>query len=205
MLFRSLFVDNEFGGTGRVTLHSGEAEVVACLLSTTWMETYSRVFPPTVGPLVSKDKGDAEWQELEMMDIRKAESRDVRQEIKNALDDFEAVTNGQKMDRFDEDQQHEELKKILMNYQKGQDAGNNTISADDDLSTAFGKASIVLYEKRMCIICAQMNLVCGAQQYRNYTVRASVSIQLVIIPNKVSSAEMISVSKPPSCCRVMLL
>ena len=98
---QELFVDNEFGGTGRVTLHSGEAEVVACLLSTTWMETYSRVFLPTVGPLVSKDKGDAEWQELEMMDIRKAESRDVRQEIKNALDDFEAVTNGQKMDRFD--------------------------------------------------------------------------------------------------------
>lgn len=133
------FVDDEFGGAGRVSLDSGEAEV-ACLLSTAWMETYSRVFLPTVGPLVSKDENEREWQRLEMKDLSEANSRDVREEINSALNDFTYVPDGgsKKLDRFDEES-HEELKKILMEYQTGQDAGENQILQTDDINTAYEK------------------------------------------------------------------
>lgn len=133
------FVDDEFGGAGRVTLDSGEAEV-ACLLSTAWMETYSRVFLPTVGPLVSKDENEREWQRLEMKDLSEANSRDIREEINSALNDFTYVPDGgsKKLDRFDEES-HEELKKILMEYQTGQDAGENQILQTDDINTAYEK------------------------------------------------------------------
>lgn len=133
------FVDDEFGGAGRVTLDTGEAEV-ACLLSTAWMETYSRVFLPTVGPLVSKDENEAEWQRLEMKDLSDANSRDIREEIDSALNDFTYVPDGgaRKLDRFDEES-HEELRKILMEYQAGQDAGENQILQTDDINTAYEK------------------------------------------------------------------
>ena len=133
------FVDDEFGGSGRVTLDSGEAEV-ACLLSTAWMETYSRVFLPTVGPLVSRDENEEQWQQLDMKDLTESNSRDIREEIDSALNDFSYVPDGgeKKLDRFDEES-HEELKKILMEYQKGEDAGENQILQSDDINTAYEK------------------------------------------------------------------
>ena len=133
------FVDDEFGGSGRVTLDTGEAEV-ACLLSTAWMETYSRVFLPTVGPLVSKDDNEVEWQRLEMKDLNDSNNRDIREEIDSALNDFTYAPDGggRKLDRFDEES-HEELKKILMDYQTGQDAGENQILQTDDINTAYEK------------------------------------------------------------------
>ena len=54
------FVDEEFGGSGRVSAFQGEAEV-ACLLSTAFMESHSRTFLPTVGPPISLDDQEQEW------------------------------------------------------------------------------------------------------------------------------------------------
>jgi dienelactone hydrolase len=134
------FVDDEFGGAGRVSFESGEAEV-ACLLSTAWMETYSRVFLPTVGPTVSKDENEEQWQSLDMKGLDEANSRDIREEIETALNDFSFSpegAEGKKFDRFDEES-HEELKKILMGYQEGEDAGDNQILPEDDLNDAYEK------------------------------------------------------------------
>jgi dienelactone hydrolase len=133
------FVDNEFGGAGRVTIDTGEAEV-ACLLSTAWMETYSRVFLPTVGPLVSKDENELEWQRLEMKNLAEANTRDIREEINTALNEFTYTpeVGGRKLDRFDEES-HDEIKKILMAYQMGCDAGENQILESDDINSAYEK------------------------------------------------------------------
>lgn len=133
------FVDNEFGGAGRVTIDTGEAEV-ACLLSTAWMETYSRVFLPTVGPLVSKDENELEWQRLEMKNLAEANTRDIREEINTALNEFTYIpeVGGRKLDRFDEESHHE-IRKILMAYQMGCDAGENQILESDDINTAYEK------------------------------------------------------------------
>jgi dienelactone hydrolase len=131
------FVDEEFGGSGRVSLDSSEAEV-ACLLSTAWMETYSRVFLPTVGPIISKDANEFEWQTLSMKDLSEANNRDIREEIEKALDEYSFVPDGRKLDRFDEES-HEEIKRLLMEYQTGQDAGENEILPSDDLNTAYEK------------------------------------------------------------------
>ena len=130
------FVDDEFGGAGRVTLDSGEAEV-ACLLSTAWMETYSRVFLPTVGPTVSKDESEQEWQEINMKNLAEANTRDIHEEIDQALVEhlYKPDEWGKKLDRFEEDT-HDELKKILMEYQV---AGENQILQDDDINTAYEK------------------------------------------------------------------
>jgi len=132
------FVDEEFGGAGKVATEQGEAEV-ACLLSTAWMETYSRVFLPTVGPTISKDRNEQKWQNLEMGDLSESNTRNIREEIKTALNDFKGIPDtGKKLDRFDEEY-HAEIKKILMGYQEGQDAGRNTILADDPLDEAYRK------------------------------------------------------------------
>ena len=132
------FVDDEFGGAGRVALDSGDAEI-ACLLSTAFMETYSRVFLPTTGPTISKRDGDDEWSSLLMKDLQKANSRDIREEIESALDDFsDQPHEGYDIDRRDEKQQ-DELKKILMSYQEGQDVGPYKITDDDDLLTTYAK------------------------------------------------------------------
>lgn len=77
------FVDEEFGGSGRVTLDDGEADV-ACLLSTAFMETYSRVFLPTAGAPIRNEDGD--WSSVEMKSLSDANTRDIRQEIEESLD-----------------------------------------------------------------------------------------------------------------------
>ena len=55
------FLDDEFGGSPNMSFGDrGDAEV-ACLLSTAFMETYSRVFLPTVGPPISLDDQESSW------------------------------------------------------------------------------------------------------------------------------------------------
>ena len=129
------FVDDEFGGAGRVGLESGDAEI-ACLLSTAFMETYSRVFLPTTGPPISKRIEDNEWSVLQMKDLRGVNSRDVREEIESALENFQDQPHGgYSIDRHDEKQQ-DELKRILMSYQK---EGQQKITEDDDLFAIYDK------------------------------------------------------------------
>jgi hypothetical protein len=95
---------------------------------------------PTVGPIICQDENEAEWQRIEMKDLNGANNRDIREEINSALNDFTFVPEmgGRKLDRFDEES-HDELKKVLMGYQTGQDAGENQILSTDDINTAYEK------------------------------------------------------------------
>ena len=104
------------------------------------METYSRVFLPTVGPLVCKDDNEVAWRRLEMKDLSDSNNRDIREEINSALNDFTYAPDGggKKLDRFDEES-HVEIRKILMAYQMGYDAGENQILESDDINTAYEK------------------------------------------------------------------
>lgn len=132
------FVDEGFGGAGKVGIDNGEAEV-ACLLSTAWMETYSRVFLPTVGSTISQDENEGRWQNIEMEELSAYNLRDIRGEIENALNDFEYVPDFSKqVDRFDENE-HETLKQYLMEYQTDDDAEDNKILPSDELGDAYQK------------------------------------------------------------------
>lgn len=132
------FADAEFGGSGRLSIMEGDAEV-ACLLSTAWMETYTRVFLPTVGPPVAQDELAREWSEKLEVDLSHANDRDIRQEIEDAIDGFvEEPLGGYRIDQTDESQQ-EELAALL---RKAQDEGNPglyPIEPDDDLLTIYAK------------------------------------------------------------------
>jgi hypothetical protein len=133
------FVDEEFGGAGRVSFDTGDAEV-ACLLCTAFMETYSRVFLPTTGPTISKDSNEKKWSSLKMKDLKEADNRhNIREEIEEALETFvDQPSGGIYIDRKDDDQQ-EELKKLLLSYKDGQEEGPNSIKPEDDLFTIYEK------------------------------------------------------------------
>lgn len=76
------FLREEFGGMPSRNIDDGDAEV-ASLLSTAWMETYSRSFLPTVGEAV---KDDGEWSSLNMPDLSMSKTRDIRKEIEQAME-----------------------------------------------------------------------------------------------------------------------
>jgi len=131
------FVDEEFGGAGRVGLDGGDAEV-ACLLSTAWMETYSRVFLPTTGPAVSVDENESEWTRLEMKDFSDANTRNIRSEMEDAIDNFvDEPLGGRMIDQTDESQK-DELAEILKGMQTDK-AGPYAINPEDDLTTIYAK------------------------------------------------------------------
>jgi hypothetical protein len=68
---------------------SCDAEV-ACLLSTAWMETYTRVFLPTVGSPVRFDE-DESWSTVEMNAYSQIEKRDIRKELEEAIASYEDI------------------------------------------------------------------------------------------------------------------
>jgi len=104
------FVDDEFGGSGRVGMDDGDAEV-ACLLSTAFMETYSRVFLPTTGPPINNDDLASSWNNG--LNVPEFETRDIRQEIEDSLDNFvEEPLGGKRIDPTN-DEQREELAAML--------------------------------------------------------------------------------------------
>ena len=90
----SNFLDEEFGGGGMqpsLARDNGDAEV-ASLLSTAWMETYSRAFLPTTGVAVMNDADSRGWsEELEMPDLTEANNRDIRQELEEAVKSHKVV------------------------------------------------------------------------------------------------------------------
>jgi dienelactone hydrolase len=135
------FVDDEFGGAGRVSVGSNDADV-ACLLSTAFMETYSRVFLPTVGPPISLDEEEEKWgRNLEMKDLSDSATRDIRHEIQEAMDNFveEPLLSGNRIDPTDPSQE-EQLKKLLSSMQDpSAESGANAILPDDDLPTVYAK------------------------------------------------------------------
>ena len=86
------FVDEGFGSVENVdplTTTGGDAEV-ACLLSTAWMETYTRVFLPTVGTPVRDDEENS-WSSTLDMNFQ-AEQREIRKELENSITTFEDVS-----------------------------------------------------------------------------------------------------------------
>jgi len=135
------FVDDEFGGAGKLSLQSGGDAEVACLLSTAFMETYSRVFLPTIGPPISLDEMEGDWgKNINMKGYRDSETRDVRKEIGDSIENFvEEPLGGYRMDPSDESQE-EELKRLLKSMQDPDaDNGEFAIGPDDDLSTMYAK------------------------------------------------------------------
>jgi dienelactone hydrolase len=132
------FVDDEFGGAGRVSMDGSDAEV-ACLLSTAFMETYSRVFLPTTGPTISKDERSADWaDDLSMKDI-KENTRDVRQEIEESLSNFkEEPLSGNRIDPTN-DASRDQLAEILRSMESEDVPPELKIQPDDDLEEIYSK------------------------------------------------------------------
>lgn len=138
------FVDEEFGRSGRVSVSQGEAEV-ACLLSTAFMETYSRTFLPTVGPPISLDDQEQEWSKhMSMKDLEQFRERDVRSEIRDAMDQFveEPLQSGPRLDPTDKDQE-QQLVELLRSMENPNTKGTLKIEDDDDLATIYGKLTTV--------------------------------------------------------------
>ena len=132
------FVDDEFGAEGRLLMDDGDADV-ACLLSTAFMETYSRVFLPTTGsPIAIEGQG---WgSELEMKSLSDANTRDIRREIRESLESFEEDALGFR-EAFDlaNEQQRKEVEDMLKAMQEGTDPGPYRIEDGDDLETMYSK------------------------------------------------------------------
>lgn len=128
------FVDDEFGGAGRVSVHDGDAEV-ACLLSTAFMETYSRKFLPTIGDPIRQDADASDWnEELNMKDIYPL--RDVRQEIDDSLTNYkEPPLEGRMVDPANE----AEVLKALKDMEPPDQPDEYRILDGDDTETAFAK------------------------------------------------------------------
>ena len=133
------FVDDEFGGAGKVTVNDGDADV-ACLLSTAFMETYSRKFLPTSGSPVAKDEEEFRWNtELEMKNLSPENTRDVRQEIDEGLENHvDLPLEGRYIDPGDESQQ-DELFDALRTMQDPKSSPELMITDEDNLETAYAK------------------------------------------------------------------
>mmetsp|Transcript_43990 Transcript_43990/g.106085 ORF Transcript_43990/g.106085 Transcript_43990/m.106085 type:complete len:715 (-) Transcript_43990:49-2193(-) len=132
------FVDNEFGGSGRVGLDDGDAEV-ACLLSTAFMETYSRVFLPTTGPPINNDDLAAGWNAEDLNVPEFQQSRDIRQEIEDSLDNFvEEPLGGRRFDPNNDDQR-DELAEMLRNMEAPDVPAEYKIEDDDTIEIMYAK------------------------------------------------------------------
>ena len=83
------FLGEDFGSSIEPLEMGGDAEV-ACLLSTAWMETYTRVFLPTVGTPVRYDENE-EWSSTIEMNKRTEQRPDIRTEIDDAIFNFDDV------------------------------------------------------------------------------------------------------------------
>ena len=82
------FLSEDFGSMESMAV-GGDAEV-ACLLSTAWMETYTRVFLPTAGSPVRFD-ADERWSSLGMDGYSEKEKREMRAELEEAIAKYEDV------------------------------------------------------------------------------------------------------------------
>jgi hypothetical protein len=104
------------------------------------METYSRVFLPTTGPPISRDDAEQNWSNnIQMPDLAQSD-RDIRKEIETAVDNFvEEPLGGYRIDPSDEEQE-EELKKLLRTMEEPeQKNGPYAIEEDDDIATIYAK------------------------------------------------------------------
>ncbi|KAL3942195.1 MAG: hypothetical protein SGBAC_003574 [Bacillariaceae sp.] len=130
------FVDDEFGGSGRVGMDDGDAEV-ACLLSTAFMETYSRVFLPTQGPPINNDELATDWNDD--LNMREFQSRDIRQEIEESLDNFVETPLGGKQFDPNNDSQRDELAAMLRTMEPADVPPEYKIEDDDSVEIMYAK------------------------------------------------------------------
>lgn len=131
------FVEEEFGGSVP-RMDDGDADV-ACLLSTAFMETYSRVFLPTTGAGSIKEE-KSEWSsDLNMPDISEANKRDIRAEIEDALDTYKAPPLGGTYIDPTDPESREKMEQYLRSLQTGEEAGPYKIQDGDDLEMMFAK------------------------------------------------------------------
>ena len=130
--------DEEFVGAGSIDVVEGDADV-ACLLSTAFMETYSRVFLPTVGPPISVDE-EAWGRELTIGDLKDKRNRNVREELKAWNENFieEPMESGPMIDPVDPSNE-EELAKLLRSMQPSDYEGKYKLHDTDDLPTIYKK------------------------------------------------------------------
>jgi len=132
------FVDEEFGGSGRVSLTDADAEV-ACLLSTAFMETYSRAFLPTTGVAIKEDDNAKTWsKELNMQDYANS-ARDVRQEIEESLANYkDEPLGGIRIDPTKEDDR-DKLAELLRKMEPENVPPEFKINDDDELEDIYAK------------------------------------------------------------------
>ncbi len=116
-------------------MDSGDAEV-ACLLSTAWMETYSRVFLPTVGEAVKEDDS---WSALHLdLSSSRNRNRDIRGEIEDALENHEDVEVD--LDRMPPDDFNNPFGDIDPDVMKTQPFGLSLEDDADEFLDKLGKA-----------------------------------------------------------------
>jgi len=159
------FLGDDFG-SGEPLAMGGDAEV-ACLLSTAWMETYTRVFLPTVGTPIKFDE-NAQWSAPEMEDDEsqeKEEKRDVRGELEEKYANYEDVNvdlgrmsqsvsplvEGPGGEAFDEIENERERirQRILDKYNISDDDDEETFDRKFEQARADGALDELLMEAEM--------------------------------------------------------
>ncbi len=126
---RDEFLEEEFGGPLQFHMDSSDAEV-ASLLSTAWMETYARMFLPTIGEAV---KDDSSWSDLRMPEKPEV-GRNVREEIEDALENHQDVELD--LSRMHPDEFNSPFDDLAPNAINAQPFG---LSLEDDADTFLDK------------------------------------------------------------------
>ena len=155
------FIDEGFGGADPLTI-GGDAEV-ACLLSTAWMETYTRVFLPTVGTPVRYEEENSWSSTLESN--YQAEQRGIREELEQAINTYEDVTpdlgrmsqtrspllDGEANEAYDRiEEEREKIKQeILTKYGISPDDDDETFNAKFAKAMADGALDRLLIDAYM--------------------------------------------------------
>jgi len=134
------FLEEEFGGMPTNSMDGGSAEV-AYLLSSAWIETYSRVYLPTIGP---KAADDETWSQLNMQDLAYSNNRDIRQEMEDALENQpEVEPDFRRMHPDDFKTPVEDMESMDDDMDYNSEARENTkpygISIEEDVNTVLEK------------------------------------------------------------------
>jgi dienelactone hydrolase len=132
------FLDEEFTGAGSIEVSNEDADV-ASLLSTAFMETYSRAFLPTVGPPIRSD--DEYWdREVVIGEVDDVRKRNIRDELNYLNENFvdEPMMSGPRIDPTDTTDDAA-ITRLLRSMQPSHYDGKYKVLDDDDLPTIYKK------------------------------------------------------------------
>jgi len=131
---------NEYGGE-YTSLDSSDTEA-AYLLSSAFLETYSRSFLPTVGPPIEDDDN---WSDLHMKDLSASRLKNVRSDIENMLAKHEGTDldlgRMHPLDYMNPISDMEDVDKTLADAMKNKPYG---LSPEDDADTMVEKLKAAL-------------------------------------------------------------